>query len=460
MLHEYSIIDGRISRDSGGTIPIDVYVLPDEQERRHLTEDLEIDEHTLASSIDPDETPRIEFEETHIAIILKYPKNYSADDNFLFRVKSMGIFMFADRVVVVVDDNVQLFNSGKPYVRISTPCEVILRILHQTIRHFESHLRVINMCSDEIETEINESSDNRSLLNMFTLEKGLVYYLNALSGNRRVIERIRATAGKFNFTEEHIELLDDLAIENRQFLDQAQVYSQVLSGLMDARAVVLYEERQGFRLGVSRHGEVSACRTGADAIQRDFPRPDFVAVLMLNFSEPRIHRDLLELGYFRIPERVEIFRHVRAAADLFLPGDRSGGHDIAFADNRRLPARSGRRHFGLNDAADKRPARLDRHDFQLGFSAGDLDRFGPVGLTFRVDRGRHFGVSRFAVFPGDFKLIHDRFVLIVVPCRLVGCDVELVIGGGEKHCREKQNRGDFLFHDNSFSLILFRMKSL
>lgn len=239
MLHEYSIIDGRISRDSGGTIPIDVYVLPDEQERRHLTEDLEIDEHTLASSIDPDETPRIEFEETHIAIILKYPKNYSADDNFLFRVKSMGIFMFADRVVVVVDDNVQLFNSGKPYVRISTPCEVILRILHQTIRHFESHLRVINMCSDEIETEINESSDNRSLLNMFTLEKGLVYYLNALSGNRRVIERIRATAGKFNFTEEHIELLDDLAIENRQFLDQAQVYSQVLSGLMDARAAFI-----------------------------------------------------------------------------------------------------------------------------------------------------------------------------------------------------------------------------
>ena len=109
MLHEYSVIDGRITRGTGGSPAVDIYVLPNEEERFHLIHDLEIDEHTLASSIDPDETPRIEFEDTYTAIILKYPKNYSADDNFLFRVKSMGIFMFSDRVVIVVDDNVQLF---------------------------------------------------------------------------------------------------------------------------------------------------------------------------------------------------------------------------------------------------------------------------------------------------------------------------------------------------------------
>ncbi len=241
MLHEYSLIDGRISRDTSGIFPVDIYIQPDEQECRHLIEDLEIDEHTLISSTDPDETPRVEFEENHVAVILKYPKNYSAEDNFLFRVKSMGIFVFENRVVMVVDDDqVQLVSStGRPAKRLQTPQDVFLRILHLTIRHFESHLRVINMCSDEIETEINESSDNRSLLNMFTLEKGLVYYVNALGGNSRVIQRIRANAAKFGFTEENVELLDDLAIENGQFLDQAQVNSQVLSGLMDARAAFI-----------------------------------------------------------------------------------------------------------------------------------------------------------------------------------------------------------------------------
>ena len=239
MLHEYSVIDGRISRDSGGELPIQVFVLPDEQERAYLIDELQIDQHTLNSSIDPDETPRIEFEENHVAVILKYPKNYSAEDNFLFRVKSMGVFVFQDRIVIVVDDNVQLFPTLKASNRINTPQDVFLKVLHQTIRHFESHLRVINMCSDEIENEINESGDNRSLLNMFTLEKGLVYYVNALSGNSRVIERMRGSAGKFGFSEDNLELLEDLTIENHQFLDQAQVYSQVLSGLMDARAAFI-----------------------------------------------------------------------------------------------------------------------------------------------------------------------------------------------------------------------------
>ena len=36
-----------------------------------------------------------------------------------------------------------------------------------------------------------------------------------------------------------MEYLDDLAIENSQCLEMAQVYSQVISGLMDARASLI-----------------------------------------------------------------------------------------------------------------------------------------------------------------------------------------------------------------------------
>ncbi len=234
----FSVSDGRIAHSGGGTIPVDIYILPEPEEQTYLTEVLGIDHHTLASSIDTDETPRIEFEDNYTAIIIKYPKNYSADDNFLFRVKSMGIFLFPDRVVIVVDDELQLF-TGKIATKVYTIQDVLLRALAQTIRHFESHLRVINMCSEEIETQLNETYDSSSLLDMFTLEKSLVYYVNALSGNRRVLERMRASAYRFQFTEENLELLEDLQIENHQFLDQAQVNSQVLSSLVDARAGII-----------------------------------------------------------------------------------------------------------------------------------------------------------------------------------------------------------------------------
>jgi len=238
MLQAYSIVNGRITQGSGGTIPVDIYISPDEAERSRLIGELGIDEHTLASSVDPDEPPRMEFEPNHTAIIIKYPKNYSADDNFLFKVKSMGIFLFSNRVVLVVSDNVQMF-TGKIGVNVATVQDILLRVLLQAVRHFESHLRVINMCSEELESDINDAIENRSLLNMFTLEKGLVYYVNALSGNGRVIERIKVNASKLGLTSDNLELLDDLAIENSQSLDQAQVYSQVLSGLMDARASIV-----------------------------------------------------------------------------------------------------------------------------------------------------------------------------------------------------------------------------
>ena len=239
MLDRYSVIDGRIAHSDAGTIPVDVYVMPDGDERAFLTDVRGIDPHTLASSIDPDETPRIEVEDDYTAIILKYPKNYSADDNFLFLVKSMGIFLFADRVVLVIDEELPQLFTGRFATKVFTKQDVLLRVLTQTIRHFESHLRVINMCSNDIETHLNESYNNSNLLDMFTLQKSLVYYVNALSGNRRVFERIQVGQAKFQFTEENLELFEDLQIENRQFLDQAQVYSQILSGLVDARSSII-----------------------------------------------------------------------------------------------------------------------------------------------------------------------------------------------------------------------------
>ena len=238
MLQRYSVCGGRIVQGPEGKIPVEVYVMPDAAEREHLIADYGMDEHTISSSIDPAETPRIEFEDNHTAIILKYPKNYSAEDNFFFRVKSMGIFAFSDKVVIILDEYVPLF-TGRIASNVHTVQDVIMKTLLLAIRHFESHLRVINMCSDELEQAIVSSHDGRELMNMFTLEKGLVYYVNALSGNRRVIERIRAAAGKMGFTDDHIELLEDIAIENRQFLDQAEVYSQVLAGMMDARASII-----------------------------------------------------------------------------------------------------------------------------------------------------------------------------------------------------------------------------
>jgi magnesium transporter len=238
MFKRMRICDGKVVEEGDSACQISIYVNPDESERKYLIETLGIDEHTLNSALDPNELARMEFEPNHAVMITKRPKRYSASDNFLFHISSIGMFLFCDQLIIVLNDDIPLF-EGKPFARIQTVQELALKIVYRSIFHFEEHLKIINMCSDELEMEINRAMENKTLLNLFTLEKSLVYYLNAIGSNGRVIERIRANSGRIGLSAENLELLDDIAIENDQCREQAQIYSEVLSGLMDARVSIV-----------------------------------------------------------------------------------------------------------------------------------------------------------------------------------------------------------------------------
>jgi len=80
---------------------------------------------------------------------------------------------------------------------------------------------------------------NKYLLNLFSLEKSLVYYLNAINSNAKLIERLKLGAAKIGFTAENLEFIDDLIIENGQCYEQAEIYSNILASMMDARVSIV-----------------------------------------------------------------------------------------------------------------------------------------------------------------------------------------------------------------------------
>jgi len=122
---------------------------------------------------------------------------------------------------------------------VNSPREVLLKLIYRSIFHFLEHLKVINMISDELEQKINRAMENRFLINLFTLQKSLVYYQNAIHSNGVLIEKIRHNAARIGFTDEEMELLEDILIENNQCYRQAEVYSNILASLMDARASIV-----------------------------------------------------------------------------------------------------------------------------------------------------------------------------------------------------------------------------
>lgn len=238
MIRKCHVVDGRLREADDGTIWI--VAAPDDADRRLLVEGLKIDEHTLASALDPDELSRVEQEPEHVAVIVKRPKSYSQEDDFLFKVLSNGLFLFRDKLVVVMSEDAPVLDATRiPYKPGGTPADAFLRILYRTISHFLEHLRVIAMLSDSLEKRINQSFDNRHLLNLFKLEKSLVYYVSGISSNGTAIERLRTAATRLGFTQEQIDFLDDLAIENQQCLRQAEIASNILASMMDARVSIV-----------------------------------------------------------------------------------------------------------------------------------------------------------------------------------------------------------------------------
>ncbi len=237
MLERYAFEGGRlVPREDGDGVLL--YVAPTDEERLYLVNERGIDPHDLASALDPDELGRVELDGPKATLIIKQPRNYASEDQLLFTVASVGLFLEPKRLIVVAPEPLELF-ADKMVRKVNNPRDALLKVLYSSIAHFLGHLKVINMISEALEKRINASMGNKYLLDMFTLEKSLVYYVNGIGSNQMVLEKIRVSAPKLKLTAAQREILEDIVIENSQCSKQADIYSNILTGLMDARGSVV-----------------------------------------------------------------------------------------------------------------------------------------------------------------------------------------------------------------------------
>ncbi len=215
-----------------------VYTLPDDQEKKELIDTLQIDQHALESALDPDEISRVEFTVDYLYIIWKRPNTASFKQLLKFEVSSMGIILRQGKLTLILGEGTIPFDA-KEFQGTTSLHGIILKFFLHTIHHFLGHLKVIKQLNGELQTKLNLSLENQYLLQMFSLGEGLIYYLNALEANASVLTKLRNHTDKISFSKAELEMLDDIIIEHQQCCRQAQIYSSVLSGLMDARGSII-----------------------------------------------------------------------------------------------------------------------------------------------------------------------------------------------------------------------------
>lgn len=238
MMKQYDLAGHRLvdaAHDQGQLV---VSIAPDERERAVLQEQFHLDDYDLASTLDQDEVPRVDVTDGRLLLIWKVPESATVSDSLELGVTVVGLALLRDRLALtrIVGD---LSFTEREFRGIRDCRDVMLALLLSTVRHFVAHLRVIRQISAELEKKITVSMENKHLLQMFSLGESLVYYVDAIEGNAGALAKLRSVGGQCGFEPRHLEVLDDIILENAQAARQASMFTSVLSGLMDARGTIV-----------------------------------------------------------------------------------------------------------------------------------------------------------------------------------------------------------------------------
>jgi magnesium transporter len=218
-------------------------VAPTEEEIRYIANHLDIPIDSIKDALDDEERSRIEKEDNHVLIIVDIPIiTYDEVDGAIYETIPIGIIITNTCFITVCLQENQIFeeftkNKIKNFYTFMKT-RFALQMLYIISTYYLRYLKQINRKTSQIEKALHKSMKNKELFSLLSMEKSLVYFMTSLKANNIVMERL-LRLNYLRMYEDDEDLLQDVIIENKQAIEMAEVYSSILSGMMDAFASVI-----------------------------------------------------------------------------------------------------------------------------------------------------------------------------------------------------------------------------
>lgn len=214
---------------------------PTPEELTRVSTALGIDQTFLAAALDEEETSRVDTEEGQTLIIIDVPA-IEKGDPVVYSTLPLGIIVTERNIVTVCLKESSILSDFERGVIKNTDTRkktnFILRILLQVAKRYLQHLKQIDKTYNYMERQLYKSQRNKELIQLLDLEKSLVYFNTSLKANEVTLEKILRGRIVTLYEEDH-DLLEDVLIEVRQAIEMANIYSSIISGMMDAFASVI-----------------------------------------------------------------------------------------------------------------------------------------------------------------------------------------------------------------------------
>jgi magnesium transporter len=196
----------------------------------------------LSAALDEEEAARIEREDEQTLVLVDIPVVEPEGTSFVYNNIPLGIVLLENMVITVcLEDTTIIDDFMENRVRGFDTCKktrFVLQLLFRTSTKFLQYLRQIDKASTQVESALHKSLKNRELIQMLKLEKSLVFFSTSLKGNEVVLEKMLKTNFIKRYPDDE-DLLEDVIIENKQAIEMAAIYRDILSGTMDAFASVI-----------------------------------------------------------------------------------------------------------------------------------------------------------------------------------------------------------------------------
>lgn len=221
-------------------------VSPSADEIDYLIDVIKVLPEFVKASLDSEESSHIDndADENQTLVIVDYPNmDEMADSETLqYTTLPLGVIIMKDYVVTIClqeNLNIEDMASGKiKGMHTELKSRFLLLLLLRISQRFLIYLRQIDRESSRTEKVLHQSMQNRELIQMLGLEKSLVYFSTSLKADEITLNKIMR--GKtIRLYEDDQDLLEDVMIEIHQAIEMCNIYSNILSGTMDAFASVI-----------------------------------------------------------------------------------------------------------------------------------------------------------------------------------------------------------------------------
>lgn len=216
---------------------------PTAQEVQQLIEGYGLDSGFVRSSLDEEESSRIEREDDQTLIIVDTAMSeIQTEETILFFTVPLGIIITEDYVFTISLKNNQVLRDMADGVvkgvqtRMKT--RFVMQLLLRITAIYLQDLKQIDKTSHIMEQKINSAMKNKELIQMLELEKSLVYFSTSLKANEVTIEKL-LRGRTIRLYDEDQDLLEDVLIEVRQAIEMSHIYSGIISSMVEAFGSVI-----------------------------------------------------------------------------------------------------------------------------------------------------------------------------------------------------------------------------